>query len=292
MPDQCDNATASSSRSDVSWLGRPIDVRPLFAAQHASYIQLLGGLTDSDWGRITPCPGWTVKDIAAHVLADHAGRLSAWRDGYQVLSPNNGETFPGFIHRINDEWVLAARRLSPRILVDLSAELGAQVTQFWQTVDFDGLGWPVSWAGPEPAPLWLDAARDFTEYWTHQQQIREAVNKAALADPAHLATVIDTFLRALPYTLREVHAPEWTTVRMTVTGAGGGTWTCARTASRWALRDRDHSDEPDAGIELDTDTTWRLCVRAITPGQAVARARIQGDERLATAALNIISIIR
>ena len=41
-------------------------MRPLFAAQYATYIELLRGLTDSDWERDTPCPGWTVKDIAAH----------------------------------------------------------------------------------------------------------------------------------------------------------------------------------------------------------------------------------
>jgi len=36
----------------------------------------------------------------------------------------------------------------------------------------------VSWAGPEPAPVWLDAARDFSEYWTHQQQICDATGQA------------------------------------------------------------------------------------------------------------------
>jgi hypothetical protein len=229
---------------------------------------------------------------AAHVLADHAGRLSAWRDGYRVLHPNSGETFSGFIHRINNEWVHAARRLSPRRLVDLSADLGDQVVRFWQSVDINAFGWPVSWAGLESAPIWLDAARDFTEYWTHQQQIREAANRAVPADPACLGPVIDTFLRALPYTLRHAPAPDGTTLRMTVTGAGGGTWTCTRTAGRWELRDRCSSDDPDARIELDADTTWRLCTRAITPDQAIGRAHVQGNQRLTSAALNIISIIR
>jgi hypothetical protein len=179
------------------------------------------------------------------------------------------------------------------MLVDLSTDLGAQVARFWQTVDPDGLAWPVSWAGPEPAPMWLDAARDFTEYWTHEQQIREATDNVAPTDPEHLAPVIDTFLRALPHTLREVRAPEGTTVRMTVTGAGGGTWTCTRTAERWALHAHPNSsDEPDASIALDTDTAWRLCTRAITPDQATGHAQVHGDPRLANAALNIIAIIR
>jgi hypothetical protein len=65
-----------------------------------------------------------VQDIAAHVLGDHVGRLSAQRDGHKVLNPVYGESFPAFIARINDEWVSAARRISPKLLTDLSAFAG------------------------------------------------------------------------------------------------------------------------------------------------------------------------
>jgi hypothetical protein len=40
-----------------------------------------------------------------------------------------------------------------------------------------------------------------------------------------------------------------------------------------------------------TDTAGRLCTRGITPEQAADRADIQGDARLAAAALRIVSII-
>lgn len=75
-----------------------------------------------------------------------------------------------------------------------------------------------------------------------------------------------------------------------MTGPAGGTWTCTRTGTRWEL-DRDPRTHPDARVELDADTTWRLCTRGITPEQAASRARTQGDHRLTTAALNIVSII-
>ena len=57
--------------TDTSWLGPPIDVRPLFAGQQAAFIALLRGLRPGQWARPTVCPGWDVKDIAAHVLGDH-----------------------------------------------------------------------------------------------------------------------------------------------------------------------------------------------------------------------------
>lgn len=274
----------------ASWLGPPIDVRPLFPRQQASFIELLRGFDDGDWQRATVCPGWSVKDVAAHVLGDHLGRLSRHRDGFQPLRPRGEETLLAFLDRINAEWVTAARRLSPQLLVELLAIYGDQIAAFWQRVDLDTLGEPVTWAGPEPAPVWLDAAREFTEYWTHQQQICEATGRQGLTDPEFLAPVLDTFLRALPHTLRGVGAPEGTALQVTVTGPAGGTWTCTRTTSRWTL-DRQPSPYPRARLELDADTTWRLCTRGITPEQAAERARTRGDQGLASAALRIVSII-
>jgi uncharacterized protein (TIGR03083 family) len=281
----------SVAMTDVSWLGPPIDVRPLFAPLQAALVELLRGLDRPDWTRPTACPGWSVHDIAAHILGDHVGRLSRHRDGFQSLHPGDGEAFPAFIDRINQEWVTAARRISPALLVELLAVAGDQVVDFWGTVDPDALGGAVSWAGPGPAPVWLDAARDFTEYWTHQQQIREATGRPGLDRPEYLHPVLDTFLRALPHTLRDVPAGEGTTLEVTVTGPAGGTRTCTRTQGRWRLG-RGARGHPDARVELDADTTWRLCSRGITPDEAAGRARTQGDQRLAAAALTVVSIIR
>lgn len=162
--------------------------------------------------------------------------------------------------------------------------------RFWQTVDLNVVGASVYWAGPGPHPYWLDVAREYTEYWTHQQQIRRATARPGLTGPRYLGPVIDTFLRALPHTLRDVNAPAGTTLQVTVTGPGGGDWACTREPDRWRLRRQRHPS-PAARLEPDADTTWRLCTRGVTPEQAAERARISGDRRLAAAALQIVSII-
>jgi uncharacterized protein (TIGR03083 family) len=275
---------------ETSWLGPPIDVRPLFGGQQATFIGLLRGFSPDEWAQPTVCPGWDVKDIAAHVLGDHISRLARHRDAQLSSGPRDGEPFPAFLDRINDEWVTAARRISPRVLIDQLSAIGDQVTEFWQSVDFDAVGEAVSWADPGPAPVWLDAARDFSEYWTHQQQICDATGRAGLTSPEYLGPVIDTFMRALPYTLREVAAPAGTAVQLTVPGAGGGAWSCVRGPDRWALERQPHP-EPAARVELSADTAWRLCTRGITPEVAGAGARVEGDCELATAALQIVSII-
>jgi uncharacterized protein (TIGR03083 family) len=276
--------------TDVSWLGPPIDVRPLFGKQQAAFIDLLRHLDTEQWAQPTICPGWNVKDIAAHVLGDHIGRLSRHRDGYRPLHPRDDEAFPAFLDRINDEWVTAARRISPRMLIEQLSIIGNQIVAFWQTVDLNALGGRVTWAGPEPAPVWLDAARDFTEYWTHHQQICDATARTGLTDPAYLGPVLDTFMRALPHTLRNVTAPDGTGLQVIVTGPSGGEWSCTRGPDRWRLQRQPHP-RPAARLELDADTTWRLCTRGITPERAAEHAHIDGDQHLATAALQIVSII-
>jgi uncharacterized protein (TIGR03083 family) len=276
--------------TDVSWLGPPIDARPLFAPQQAAFVGLLRELAPDQWALPTVCPGWDVKDVAAHVLGDHIGRLSRHRDGYATLRPRDGEAFTAYLDRINGEWVTAARRMSPHLLIEQLQATGDQVAEFWQALDPDAFGWAVSWADPGPAPVWLDAARDFSEYWTHHQQICDAIGQPGLMSPGYIGPVIDTFVRALPHTLRDVAAPEGTALQVTVTGPGAGEWTCTRDANRWSLHRQSHSN-PAARAELDTDTAWRLCTRGITPQQAADRARISGDHRLATAALQIVSII-
>ncbi|MBB4934951.1 uncharacterized protein (TIGR03083 family) [Lipingzhangella halophila] len=274
------------------WLGPRIEVRDLFAREHEETMALLRVLSDEEWQWPTGCPGWRVRDIAGHVLGDHLNRLARSRDRYpDGPRPRSEEPFPSFIDRLNEEWVATTRAWSTRMLVDLLGHVGPQIVEHWRTVDLDALGEPVTWAGPDPAPVWLDAARDLTEYWTHQQQIRDATGRPGFTQPEVVHTVLDTFLRALPYTLRDVPAAEGTRLLFTVTGPGGGDWSCVYRRGGWMV-ERAGAQRPDAAVELDADTTWRLCTRGITPDEAARRGSRHGDVHLTGTALTVLSVIR
>ncbi|MFI6518162.1 maleylpyruvate isomerase family mycothiol-dependent enzyme [Spirillospora sp. NPDC050679] len=282
--------TPSTDGTEPSWLGAPIDARPLFAAEQEALMGTLRGLDPADWRR-EAVPGWTVRDLAAHILGDFYGRLARDRD-HHAEGPSfaPGETLESFIHRINQEWVDACARISPAALTDTLDLVGGQITRFFEGVDLHAPSLGVSWAGAEPAPMWLDSARDFTEFWTHRQQIRHAVGQDTDPDPRPASTVLDTFMRALPHTLRRTAAPEGTQIRMTVDGPAGGAWTVTAAQDRWSLGEPD-TGRPAAHVRLDTETAWRLCTRGIEPDTALARARVEGDRRLAEAACQIVSII-
>ncbi|MEV0262509.1 maleylpyruvate isomerase family mycothiol-dependent enzyme [Streptomyces sp. NPDC050617] len=275
-----------------SWLGPPIDARALFAPEHAALIATLRGLAPADW-REEAVPGWTVRDLAAHLLGDCYGRLSRDRDGHRDGPAfAAGETLETFIHRINQEWVDALSRVSPAALTDTLELIGGQTARFFEDADPGSPSLGVSWAGADPAPMWLDSARDFTEFWTHRQQIRHAVGQGTDADPRFLSVVLDTFMRALPHTLRGVEAPAGTRVRVSVAGPAGGRWTAtAMDGGAWSLAPSVGPQQPAATLHLDAETAWRLCTRGVQPAEALARARIDGDRELAEAACRIVSVI-
>jgi hypothetical protein len=63
----------------VSQLGPAIDVRSTFRHERDLLIQLLKKLDEPEWAADTVCPGWSVRDVAAHLLHD-LRRLSRRRD--------------------------------------------------------------------------------------------------------------------------------------------------------------------------------------------------------------------
>ncbi|POX48335.1 maleylpyruvate isomerase family mycothiol-dependent enzyme [Streptomyces sp. Ru72] len=275
----------SNGVSGISWLGNPIDARALFGQELRSLLDTLRGLTPSDWSR-TAAGRWTVHDVAAHLLGDYYGRLG---HGYRNRFAD-GETLEAFIHRTNQEWVELHADDSPASLIDALAAAGTQLAQRFATASLDAAALGVSWAGVDPAPAWLDIAREFTEHWTHRQQIRHAIGHDTDPEPRALAMVLDTFMRALPHTLRATSAPVGTQVQVIAEGPAGGSWTATVTADRWSLAEGP-SGRPTAAILLDPDTLWRLATRNIDPADALSRAHVQGDRRLAEAACQIVSII-
>src|SRR6266542_3550592 len=59
----------------------PVDVRPLLSEVHDALIALMAGLSPQDWCRPTACVGWSVKDVALHLLGGDISLLSRERDG-------------------------------------------------------------------------------------------------------------------------------------------------------------------------------------------------------------------
>ena len=260
---------------------QPILVVGLFPAERAALLDVLRSLPIEGWLRRTAAGDWTIKDLAGHIVGDDLGRLSRQRDGYRVEA-ETGETLGERIDRLNAEWVAATRRLSPQVLLSLLATTGEETQAFFASLDPFTVGPPVSWAGPEPAPVWLDLARELTERWHHQQQIREALGVAVLDDPTYLRPVLSVCAYALVPALAEAEPADGTAVELCVTGPSGGSWTILRSRGRWQLLVGE-GGSPSARVTLDEATAWRMYFGALPRAEVARRAQLVGDERLGTA---------
>lgn len=279
----------------------PVKTVHLFPEERAALLAFLQSLSEDQWQIDDVYPHWSLKDVVSHLLADDLSRLSRGRDGHKaaLFEFTTQETFEAdllaWINRQNNAWVEATRRLSPQLLVDLLRWTGEQTQAYWQSLDLDALGDPVSWAGPDPAPVWLDVAREFTERWLHQQHIREAIGAPLLYERRIFIPVLDTFARAIPHTYRHVIAPDGTLVRLTLNpvGEAGGSprrYHLVRTGDIWQLARR-VTGKTVAHITMPADTAWRLFTKSITPEDASASAMLKGDLTLASRMLDTVAII-
>jgi uncharacterized protein (TIGR03083 family) len=273
-----------------------VDTMDLFVAERRELLDLLNVLTPTDWLAPTACAGWSVHDVALHLLGGDLSLLSRLRDNYSYEGFGSGfdiSTLPGLVaavDRNNARWVDGMRRLSPRLLMDLLRFSGEETAAYVRGLDLNVLGGPVDWAGPEPAGLWLHIAREYTERWHHQQHIRDAVGRPGLKEPKWLAPVLQTFVLGLLRRLRVRNDPQGTVLKLTIVGASGGEWFAIQSDRGWTLK-RNSLSPPNAEVQIEEELAWRLFTRGVTRDEAKERAIIAGDTALASVVFDTVSIL-
>jgi uncharacterized protein (TIGR03083 family) len=269
----------------------PVLVADLFPEILHALLELFAGLSTADWEKATVCPGWSVKDVALHLLGGEIGNLSRRRDGHALgASMRSWDDLVTAINEWNRDWVKAARRISPRLLIDLMEFTGIQMNDYFCSLGPFALGGPVSWVGPEPAPVWLDIAREYTERWHHQQHIRDAVDRPGLKEPRYFEPVLATFVRALPRAYRGTDAAEETSVTLTITGNAGGRWSLLREGRQWRLY-AGGTEQPDAEVIVDQEIAWRLFTGGIGRDEAQEEMVFKGERELGLPVHEMVSII-
>jgi uncharacterized protein (TIGR03083 family) len=273
----------------------PLLVADRFSPLGRELLALLRSLTAGDWARPTVCPAWVVKDIAAHLLDTACRRLSCDRDGW--VPPPPADPITGYaelvthLNRLNARWVEAAERLSPRLLTELLAALEPALAEHLLTLDpFGPALFPVAWAGEDESAGWFDVARELTERWHHQQQIRLAVGAPPLTDPRFSAPVLETFLRALPHRYREVERGSGDSLGVRIEGAQPYRFTLRREEDRWVLL-RGEERWPTARVTLPEEPAWRLLTKGMEAEEALRHSRIEGDRALAMPLFSTVAIM-
>ena len=270
---------------------QPILTGHLFGEVRRELVSLLKGLRHEEWTLPTAATKWNVKDVALHILGGDLGNLSRRRDGFSLPADlSSYEKLVAFINEINAVWVAAGQRMSARLLIDLTEHVGKQADEYFAALDPYAMGAAVSWAGDGPMPVWFDVAREYTERWHHQQQIRDATGRPGLYERRLFEPVLDAFVRGLPHTFRDVEATNGVVVQLKVTGALHKTWSLVRADGGWKLFDGTDRRK-DAAVAIEAEDAWKIFTRGIRGGEAERRAELTGDRRLGEKILQMVSVI-
>jgi len=273
---------------------RPIVTAHLLPVIEVHLLNLLRSLTADEWELQTIAPAWRVKDVAAHLLDTQLRKLSLVRDGYAAgPAPRfaSRDDFLAFINGLNREGVELYRRLSPAVLISMMEIASRESAEFHQTLDpMAPAVFGVSWAGEETSLNWFDTARELTERWHHQQQIRLATNRPGIMTRELYHPVLDCFMRALPFTYRDKPADPGTLLRFNVSGDCGGSWYLHRDGDRWVQIESPHGRQLSE-TTIPQDIAWRVFTKGIERETASAQVSISGDRDLGAHVLTMIAII-
>jgi uncharacterized protein (TIGR03083 family) len=278
----------------------PIITAHLFPVLDTQLVDLLRSLSPGDWERQTIAPRWTVKDVAAHLLDTQLRRLSFARDGYTPPGPaiTTDRDLVSFIDRLNAEGVSVYRRLSPPVLIGWIEHTSREAARYYASLEpFAPARFSVSWAGESVSSNWFDLARELTERWHHQQQIRLALDNSAdgtsrvraIMTPELYHPVLDCFMRALPFHYRAISAPPGTVIKIHVSGNCGGDWHLHR-GDAWMLASSPVGTIA-ATVDIPQEIAWRIFTKGIARESAREHVQVTGDAALGGHVLNMLAIV-
>ncbi len=272
-----------------------LDTAPLFTPLRTELTALLRDLEPADWDAPTVAGAWRVRDIVAHLLDGELRTLAAHRDGHPLATAGSVRDYAdviALVQRLNAEGVTAGRHWSPRILIDLLDMSGAWMTAFIATLDPEAPAlFAVAWAGEAISTNRFDTAREYTERWHHQMQIRLAIgdrgqHRTLLAE-RYAAPLLETAVRVLPHAYGELAAVHGTTIAILVDSHADvldapwrRSWTLRRENGSWRLYSGTAVD-PTLRVTAGPNAWWRLFFNALAPEDVTDAFDIQGDRTLA-----------
>lgn len=283
----------------------PIDVIELFPVLNKELVSFLKKLSPGDWQKQTVAKLWKVKDVVAHLVDGNNRQISLKRDGWTVepdVEIRSYKDLVDYLNRFNADWVKASKRLSPQMLIEMLEDTNEKVYEIYKSLDPYGISiYPVGWAGEDESQNWFDIAREYTERWLHQQQVRDAMNNKGIMTKELYYPFLHIFMQAWPFTCRDMKANEGTVIKTVVTGEGGGEWylemdASTSSAGKWMLRQAQQesgevNSEFAAETIIDGSVAWKLFSKSVRKEDITGSYEIKGDRVLGEKVLEMVSVM-
>lgn len=272
-----------------------IETTHLFPLLDQALFDLLGEMQEEDWKRPTVAGSWTTGDILLHLLDGNMRSIAMLRDGYVGVQPGKIAGYQDlldFINTLNADWVKAMRRLSPAMVKQLLKETGEEYCVLMRSLDpMAPAMFSVAWAGEERSANWFHVAREYTEKWHHQQQIRMAMGKEApLYTRAFYHPYLETSMRALPWHFRSFSGTAEAVLSFCVTGEAGGEWYLMYQEGSWQ-QIAEWRGAVNTRITIEPTMAWRCFTKGVDRETARASIQCEGDESVAQHLLGMLAVM-
>lgn len=262
------------------------DLVDAWSASADAVLALVRTLSEDDLERETDLPGWTVRDIVAHLAhleSELAGDEPVLADETMVPADARGDAFRAYTER-----GVAARRDEPAaVLID---QLDDAVQRLRDQLSSDDPGQPPA-SFPRPGTTWSSLLRDrVIDYWVHEQDIRAAVGRSGGWDSPGAEITLASFTSALPYVLgKKVRPPSGTTVAWSVTGHDGTSNVVVAVGEDGRAHRSDASPEDvDVTLEMPVEDFMLACAGRRDPDRLAIEMR--GDTDLGAAVVASMAV--
>lgn len=274
-----------------------INTIDLFPELTEKLIDLLKNIKNEEWNKPSPIKGRTIHDLAAHLIDGSLRRLSLQRDGHTSnkikVNLNSYNDLINYIQDLNRTWMETTDRLSPRILIDLLEYSEKELYNFFKTLrPEDKAIFSVQWAGEDESENWFDIAREFTEKWHHQMQIRMALSQPLLMDRKYTEPLYDTFMLGLPHLYREmIDYPIGETITISIIGKLNKSWNLIKQHDMWEFCPKIDS-KVNTEVEISEDDAWVIFTNTDRDKEKYkSRLRINGDLRLGNKIIEFVTVL-
>ncbi len=271
------------------------DLNPLIIQVNQSLITLLKSLETNDWDRQTVAKKWKVKDVAAHLLDGNLRTLSIQRDRYFGEKPPSNPTYSelvSWLNQLNADWVQASKRLSPEVLILLLEVTNPLCESHYQSLHLaEEAIFSVAWAGENTSLNWKHVAREYTERWLHQQQIRAAIDDDYLLQATFYHPFLDTLMLALPHTFRAVESPVGTSIEIEIPTIDQlMTWSLTKNESGWEVLSH-FTQQTENKVIIAGKSAWKLFSKSLRAEAIQDQISLSGDEKLGQKVLEMVSFM-
>ncbi|MEU7600894.1 maleylpyruvate isomerase family mycothiol-dependent enzyme [Streptomyces sp. NPDC040724] len=250
--------------------------------------ELVLPLTEGEWNRATPCPGWSVRDVVSHIIGIECEQLG---------DPRPIHTVARDLRHVVDEF---SRYMEVQVDVrrhhtapEMTSELEYTVIRRSRQLRNEKRDPDTMVRGPLGDQVTLEHALRLRAFdvWIHEQDLRAALGVPGNWDSPGAYVARDLLLAGLPKVVaKRAGAPANSAVVIDVHGALEFMRTVRVDADGRGTVDKSPSLGPAVTLTLDWETYVRLAAGRVRAHVVADRVKVEGDAELAEAILTQFSV--